>query len=128
MNWGECEFTYATLFAQSRAVAAELTGKFGVKPGDRVALWVKNCPEFVSALFGIWSAGGVVVPINNFFKPAEVGYIVKDSGANVLITDAELAAQGDTLKDRPSEGRDAHARQFSAQCGELCGGARGARG
>ena len=45
LYWGENEFTYAALFAQSRAVAAELTGKFGVKPGDRVALWVKNCPD-----------------------------------------------------------------------------------
>jgi long-chain acyl-CoA synthetase len=48
LHWGDGEFTYATLFAQSRAVAAELTGKFGVKPGDRIALWVKNCPEFVA--------------------------------------------------------------------------------
>ena len=168
LYWGESEFSYATLSAQSGAVAAELAGKFGVKPGDRVALWVKNCPEFVSAVFGILSAGGVVVPINNFLKPAEVSYIVNDSGANVLITDAELAAHSDTLKaarpsleilrveefpalnpssesanppifvfrerprgaalhlrhDRPSEGRDAHARQFSPQRGELRGGAR----
>ena len=98
LHWGDGEFTYATLFAQSRAVAAELTGKFGVKPGDRIALWVKNCPEFVPAVFGILSAGGVVVPINNFFKPAEVGYILNDAGANVLITDAELAVHADALK------------------------------
>jgi len=98
LYWGESEFSYATLSAQSGAVAAELTGKFGIKPGDRVALWVKNCPGFVSSVFGILSAGGVVVPINNFFKPAEVGYIVNDSGANALITDAELAAHSDTLK------------------------------
>jgi long-chain acyl-CoA synthetase len=92
LYWGESEITYAALFAQSCAVAAELTGKFGVKPGDRVALWVKNCPEFVPAVFGTLSAGGVVVPINNFLKPAEVSYIVNDSGANVLVTDAELGA------------------------------------
>jgi len=96
--WGESEFSYASLFAQACAVAAELAGKFGVKPGDRVALWVKNCPEFVPAVFGILSAGGVVVPINNFLKPAEVSYILNDSGANVLITDAELAAHFETLK------------------------------
>ncbi len=98
LYWGESEYSYATLSAQSRAVAAELTGKFGVKSGDRVALWVKNCPEFVTSVFGILSAGGVVVPINNFFKPAEVVYILNDSGANVLITGAELAAHADTLK------------------------------
>ena len=101
--WGETEISYAALLAQSQKVAAHLQTKFGVKPGDRVALWVKNCPEFVPAVFGILSAGGVVVPINNFLKPAEVSYILNDSGANVLITGAELAAQFETLKAaRPS--------------------------
>ncbi len=101
--WGESEVCYAALLAQSKAVAANLQTRFGVKPGDRVALWVKNCPEFVAAVFGILSAGAVVVPINNFLKPAEVSYIVNDSGANVLITDAELAAHFETLKAaRPS--------------------------
>ncbi len=70
--WGESETSYAALLAQSKKVAAGLQNQFGVKPGDRVALWVKNCPEFVPAVFGVLSAGGVVVPINNFLKPAEV--------------------------------------------------------
>ncbi len=101
--WGEDEFSYATVCAQACAVAAELAGRFGVKPGDRVALWVKNCPEFVPAVFGILSAGGVVVPINNFLKPAEVSYILNDSGAKALITGAELAAHFEILKAaRPS--------------------------
>jgi long-chain acyl-CoA synthetase len=98
LYWGESEFSYANVFAQSSAVAAGLAGTFDVKPGDRVALWMKNCPEFVPAVFGILSAGGVVVPINNFLKPAEVSYILKDSGAKVLVTDAELAVHFDTLK------------------------------
>ena len=101
--WGETEISYAALLAQSQKVAARLQSQFSVKPGDRVALWVKNCPEFVPAVFGILCAGGVVVPINNFLKPAEVGYIVNDSGANVLITGAELAAHFESLKAaRPS--------------------------
>src|ERR1035441_10287544 len=95
---GETEIAYAALLAQTQKIAAHLQTQFGVKPGDRVSLWVKNCPEFVSSVFGILSAGGVVVPINNFLKPAEVSYIVNDSGANVLITGAELAAHAETLK------------------------------
>ena len=90
--WGETELSYAVVFGQVCTVVAALTGKLGVKPGDRVALWMKNCPEFVPAVFGILSAGGVVVPINNFLKPAEVSYILNDSGANVVITDSELSA------------------------------------
>jgi long-chain acyl-CoA synthetase len=96
--WGDLEMSYSALLAQVKHVAVCLQKEFGVKPGDRVALWVKNCPEFVPAVFGIFSAGGVVVPINNFLKPAEVSYILNDSGANVLITDAELSEHFETLK------------------------------
>jgi long-chain acyl-CoA synthetase len=97
LYWGESEFSYATLSAQSGAVAAELTGKFGVKPGDRVALWLKNRPEFIPAVFGILGAGAVLVPINNFLKPDEVNYILKDGGIDVLITDDELAIHAPAL-------------------------------
>ncbi len=70
--YGEREISYAELLAQSKNVAAHLQNDFGVKPGDRVALWLKNCPEFVGAVFGILQADAVVVPVNNFLKPAEV--------------------------------------------------------
>jgi long-chain acyl-CoA synthetase len=88
--WGESEIDYATLLAQSQAVAAQLTADFGVKPGDRVGLWLKNRPEFVPAYFGILIAGAVVVPINNFLKPDEVSYILNDSGADVLVSEDDL--------------------------------------
>jgi long-chain acyl-CoA synthetase len=103
MFWGEREFSYAELWTQSLAVAAILRDKFGVKAGDRVALWLKNCPEFIPALFGSLHAGAVVVPINNFLKPDEVNYILNDAGADVLITDAELNAHSPALlAARPS--------------------------
>src|SRR5438445_3459534 len=89
--YGEREISYAELLAQSHAVAAHLQNHFGVKPGDRVALWLKNCPEFPVSVFAILHAGGVVVPINNFLKPAEVGYILNDGGIDVVITDTELS-------------------------------------
>lgn len=90
--WGESEITYGTLLAQSRSVAVRLAADFGVKPGDRVGLWLKNRPEFVPAYFGILFAGAVVVPINNFLKPNEVSFMLNDCGADVIISDEELAA------------------------------------
>jgi len=98
MFWGEAEISYAALSTQAQNVSACLQTRFGVNPGDRVAVWLKNCPEFVPAVFGILSAGSMVVPINNFLKPAEVSYILNDAGANLLITGAELAAHFETLK------------------------------
>src|SRR5208282_5139120 len=101
--WGDHEISYAELLAQSQKVAAHLQSQFGVKPGDRVALWLKNCPEFVPSVFGVLQAGAVVVPINNFLKPAEVTYILNDGGIDAVITDAELGAHSAELKTaRPS--------------------------
>jgi long-chain acyl-CoA synthetase len=91
MYWGDNEFTYRVLFGQSVAVAKQLADQFGVKRGDRVALWLKNRPEFIPALFGVLNAGAVVVPINNFLKPDEVNFILQDAGINVIISDADLA-------------------------------------
>ena len=101
--YGEWEISYAELHAQSLKVAAHLRMKLHVEPGDRVALWLKNCPEFVTSVFGILGASAVVVPINNFLKPAEVIYILNDSAIDLVITDAELGAQFETLKStRPA--------------------------
>ena len=90
--YGEREISYTELQSQSLTIAAHLQNSFGVKPGDRVALWLKNCPEFVASVFGILQTGAVVVPVNNFLKPAEVNYILADGGIDVLISDAELSA------------------------------------
>jgi long-chain acyl-CoA synthetase len=86
--WGEEVITYNQIATQSRSLAHSLSGEHAVRPGDRVAIWLKNCPEFISVLFGIIESGAVVVPINNFLKPDEVTYILKDCGARILISDA----------------------------------------
>jgi long-chain acyl-CoA synthetase len=96
--WGDRTYAYDDLWAQSLFVSGVLRHQFGVKPGDRVALWLKNCPQFIPALFGVLQTGAVVVPINNFLKPDEVSYILRDAGIEVIITDSELSANFQTLK------------------------------
>jgi len=90
--WGEREYSYAELWQQTEWIADRLRSELSVKPGERVGLWLKNCPEFVGSLFGILDAGAVAVPINNFLKPDEVNFILNDAGIDVLITDAELGS------------------------------------
>jgi long-chain acyl-CoA synthetase len=92
LYWGEREYAYRELWADTERVAEHLRTRLGLKPGDRVGLWLKNCPEFIPALFGILLAGGVVVPLNNFLKPPEVAFMLKDADADLIIADDELAA------------------------------------
>src|SRR4051812_29804979 len=95
--WGDQLFSFGEVLEESSKLAAHLRDHLGLKPGQRVGLWLKNCPEFVPVLFGILQAGGVVVPLNNFYKPDEVHYILKDSGANILITEVGMAEQTSAL-------------------------------
>jgi long-chain acyl-CoA synthetase len=88
--WGNDEITYATLLQRVAGVAARLTSEEKAQPGDRVALWMKNCPEFIPSYFGVLMAGGVVVPMNNFLKPDEVAFILRDAGVRILIADESL--------------------------------------
>ena len=96
--WGEREYSYQELWCESVFVSANLREQFNVKPGDRVGLWLKNCPEFVPALFGALHCGAVLVPINNFLKPDEVSFILSDAGIDVIVTDTELSKHFQALK------------------------------
>jgi long-chain acyl-CoA synthetase len=87
---------YAGFHARAAGLAAALTeGALGprIAPGDRVAIFAKNCPDYLIALYGIWIAGAAAVPINAKLHAREAGWILADSGAAlVLATPAEGAA------------------------------------
>lgn len=72
--------------------------KAGLKPGQCVAILLKNCPAYIFNLFAIWANGAVAVPINHFLKPAEIDFILKDSDSKLLITDSEFQGTLDALK------------------------------
>ena len=112
--WGEHEHTYGGLHADALRLAASLKSEFGIQPGDRVGLWLKNCPEFVPALFAIFQAGAVAVPINNFLKPAEILHILADAGIDVILTDAELGAHAAELTAARPSLRLWYVEQFAA--------------
>jgi long-chain acyl-CoA synthetase len=65
--------------------AAGLHG-LGVRKGDRVALQLPNCPQFVIAYFGALKAGAVVTPISPLYVPREIEHQCRDSGAETLVT------------------------------------------
>jgi len=77
--------------ARVSAAAAGLRDEFSLSPGDRVAIVMHNRPEYLEALFAIWHAGLVAVPINARLHPDEISYILGDSGSRVVVTDPDHA-------------------------------------
>ncbi|MGY1410253.1 MULTISPECIES: long-chain-fatty-acid--CoA ligase [unclassified Luteimonas] len=84
------ELSYAELDAQAVALAGFLQQRCGVARGDRVALFMQNCPQFVVAFHAILRADAVVVPVNSMNRLEEVRHIVRDSGARVALVAQEL--------------------------------------
>jgi len=77
-------WTYRQLDRITNRFANALIG-LGVRPGDRVALLLPNCPQFVAAYFGAWKAGAVVTPVNPLYAPGEIAHHLNDSGTETLV-------------------------------------------
>jgi long-chain acyl-CoA synthetase len=78
------EMTYGELDALSDKMAVRLQ-QLGVKKGDRVALFLPNCPQFLISHFGIMKAGGITVPFNPTYVEREIKAQLDDSGAKIMI-------------------------------------------
>ena len=87
--YGSRRLTYAEFAAEAVRVAAALRAN-GVEPGDRVAYLMPNLPEMLVAHFAVPLAGGVLVAINTRLTAEEVSYILRHSGAKILVADAAL--------------------------------------
>ena len=90
---GDVQTTYRELWDQSRGYAGALRAQ-GVKPGDAIAILIPNVADFPRAYYGILSLGGIVVPIHALLKADEIEYVLRDSGATLLICAAPLLAEG----------------------------------
>ncbi|HOF64023.1 MAG TPA: AMP-binding protein, partial [Dermatophilaceae bacterium] len=83
--------TWAEFAGRVGRLAAGLRARWGLEPGDRVAIVMSNCPEYLEAQFAIWYAGLVAVPVNARLHREEIAYILEHSGTSVVVTDAEHA-------------------------------------
>ena len=86
-----CVATYAQFWERARSFAAWLAAR-GIERGDRVAIFMGNCPDYLVALYGIWAMGGAAVPINATLHGREAVYILENSGARLALCDAPRAA------------------------------------
>ena len=89
--------TYAQLKQQVDALAGFLQQRLGVARGDRVLLYVQNCPQFVIAYYAILRADAVVVPVNPMNRTEELRHYVEDSDARVAIVGQDVLREIEPL-------------------------------
>ena len=92
------EVSYEEFWTQTGQFAAALRER-GVEANDRVALYLPNVPQFLIAFHGTLRAGGVVVPMNPQYKAREIGHLLGDSEARVVVTLADLVPFVEGVQD-----------------------------
>ena len=91
--------TYRALNAAANRFAHALLG-LGIRRGDRVALMLPNCPQFLIAFYGALKAGAVVTAINPLYTPRELEYQINDAEAETLVTLSKFYPTVETIRDK----------------------------
>ena len=94
---GEERLTFGEVYARSLRFAAMLQHRHGIAKGDRVAIAMRNYPEWIIAFAGALHLGAIAIPMNAWWTADELDYGLKDSGALVVIADEERARRLATL-------------------------------
>ena len=81
--------TFAEAWARAGRIGGLLVRDYGVQPGDRVAISMRNYPEWILAFMAVTSIGAIAVAMNALWQPDEMAYGLSDSGAKVLFADQE---------------------------------------
>jgi len=87
---GARRFTYAEMAARSRRLASALR-QAGIAPGEVVAILAPNIPEMLEAHYGVPMSGAILLTINIRLDAAAIGFILRHSGARLLLVDSEFA-------------------------------------
>lgn len=82
-------WTFSRMLGLADAIAHRLVTHGGVRKGDRVAIAMRNYPEWMAAYIGITSAGATVVPLNSWGRAEELEYALVDAGAKIVFCDRQ---------------------------------------
>jgi long-chain acyl-CoA synthetase len=85
------QLTYDEHYRRAAVLAGRLVQDFGIRKGDRVAIAMRNFPEWAVAFWATVSIGAIVVPLNAWWTAGELEYALADSGARLLFADRERA-------------------------------------
>src|SRR6201747_281680 len=94
---------YETFARRAAAVGAALSRAYGIRPGDRVALFATNCTQYLECLYGIWWIGAAAIPINAKLHGREAAWICSDAGARLaFVSDDTIKALAEAGADLPA--------------------------
>ena len=82
-------WTMPEILELSGKIGSALASDFDIEKGDRVAIAMRNYPEWIAAFAAITSIGAVAVPLNAWWEPEELGFALNDSEAKVVFADTE---------------------------------------
>lgn len=82
---------YAGFARAAASIAHALQRDYGVTRGERVAVLMPNCTDYLRALYGIWFAGGIAVPINAKLHPKEAAWIIGNADPKLVIAGDDMA-------------------------------------
>lgn len=85
--------TYGELDKRVNAIAHMLRTDYGLAPGDRVCIAMKNCAEYAQAMWACWVAQLCIVPVNSKLHPREIKYILEDSQSRVCLSRGEFLTE-----------------------------------
>jgi long-chain acyl-CoA synthetase len=94
-------YSYQDIWEKASKLAHVLRHDYGIEKGDRVAISMRNYPEWIIAFSAITSMGAVAVAMNSLWQPDEMAYGLKDSGAKLLFADEERLQRFFSCEDSP---------------------------
>lgn len=95
--FGKKRITYRQLNEQVDRVSYGLL-QLGIKRDEKLAILLKNCPEYILSYFAILKTGGIVIPLNFMLKEEELKYILDNAQVSTIITSPEFMPTINRLK------------------------------
>src|SRR5262249_52857489 len=102
LEWRGSTYTFGDIDARSNRMAQALA-KRGIERGDRVAVYLANCIEFIDLYLACVKLGAIFVPVNILYRERELTHILTDSEPKLFITEKELPALCAEAAMQPSE-------------------------
>ena len=89
LQYQDEDWSFTRFFQQVDAIAFQLIQRYQITKGDRVAIAMRNFPEWMTAYAAVISLGAVVVPVNSWGKKDDLVYVLNDCGAKVVFADQQ---------------------------------------